>query len=151
MILNIITQVHRVRCVYCWNSVNVEKKLTMASKWTSKTMTNTLQYIDHLIPCLILPVYHKLLKSTGFALLKYFWGSVNIVLTKKNKLLQYWQRKTALLRLPTESAWYNDRMPDIPYIYHGHLPWGGSVAEWLACWTQAQKGPGSNRSRDAVG
>ena len=28
---------------------------------------------------------------------------------------------------------------------------GGSAAEWLACWTQAQKGPGSNRSRDAVG
>ena len=28
---------------------------------------------------------------------------------------------------------------------------GGSVAEWLAFWTQAQKGPGSNRSRDAVG
>ena len=27
----------------------------------------------------------------------------------------------------------------------------GSVAEWLACWTHAQKGPGSNRSRDAVG
>jgi len=27
----------------------------------------------------------------------------------------------------------------------------GSVAKWLACWTQAQKGPGSNRSRDAVG
>jgi len=28
---------------------------------------------------------------------------------------------------------------------------GGSVAEWLACWTQVQKGLGSNRSRDAVG
>ena len=28
---------------------------------------------------------------------------------------------------------------------------GGSLAEWLACWTQAQKGPGSNHSRDAVG
>jgi len=26
----------------------------------------------------------------------------------------------------------------------------GSAAEWLACWTKAQKGPGSNRSRDAV-
>ena len=26
-----------------------------------------------------------------------------------------------------------------------------SVAEWLACWTQVQKGPGSNRSSDAVG
>ena len=25
------------------------------------------------------------------------------------------------------------------------------VAEWLACWTQAQKGPGSNRSHNAVG
>jgi len=25
------------------------------------------------------------------------------------------------------------------------------IAEWLACWTQAQKGLGSNRSRDAVG
>ena len=25
---------------------------------------------------------------------------------------------------------------------------GGSVAEWLACWSQAQKGRGSNRSRD---
>jgi len=28
---------------------------------------------------------------------------------------------------------------------------GGSVAAWLACWTQAHKGLGSNRSRDAVG
>jgi len=28
---------------------------------------------------------------------------------------------------------------------------GGSVAEWLVCWIQVQKGPGSNRSRDAVG
>ena len=27
----------------------------------------------------------------------------------------------------------------------------GSVAEWLACWTQAQKGLGSNRSSDAFG
>jgi len=32
-----------------------------------------------------------------------------------------------------------------------YLARGGSVAEWLACRTQAQKGPGSNRSRDAVG
>jgi len=35
-----------------------------------------------------------------------------------------------------------------------HSSWlcpGGSVAEWLACWTLAQKGPGSNRRRDAVG
>jgi len=28
---------------------------------------------------------------------------------------------------------------------------GGSVTEWLACWTQAQKGLGSNHNRDALG
>jgi len=28
---------------------------------------------------------------------------------------------------------------------------GGTVGEWLVCWTQAQKGLGSNPSRDAVG
>ena len=28
---------------------------------------------------------------------------------------------------------------------------GGSLAKWLACWTQVQKGLGSNRSRSAVG
>ena len=28
---------------------------------------------------------------------------------------------------------------------------GGLVAEWLVCWSQAQKGPGSNRSHDAAG
>ena len=28
---------------------------------------------------------------------------------------------------------------------------GGSVADWLACWSQAQKGQGSNRSHDSVG
>jgi len=33
----------------------------------------------------------------------------------------------------------------------GILSTGGSVAEWLACWTRAQKGPGSNRCRDSVG
>jgi len=32
-----------------------------------------------------------------------------------------------------------------------HCVTGGSVAESLACWTQARKGMGSDRSRDAVG
>ena len=43
------------------------------------------------------------------------------------------------------------RLPSFSYC--SVLLKGGSVAEWLACWTQAQKGPGlgSNRSRDAVG
>jgi len=33
----------------------------------------------------------------------------------------------------------------------GDYWWLDSLAEWLACWTQAQKDLGSNRSRDAVG
>ena len=37
------------------------------------------------------------------------------------------------------------------YLFYSTPPSCGSVAKWLACWTQAQKGPGSNRSRDAFG
>jgi len=33
-----------------------------------------------------------------------------------------------------------------PFLHHSNHEWGGSVADWLACWTQAQKGPGSNQS-----
>jgi len=36
-------------------------------------------------------------------------------------------------------------------ILDNFLNIGGSVAEWLACWTQARKGPGSIRISDAVG
>ena len=32
------------------------------------------------------------------------------------------------------------------YYYYTRL----TIAGWLACWTQAQKGPGSNRSRNDV-
>jgi len=39
---------------------------------------------------------------------------------------------------------------DASFSFDKQLHRGGSVAEWLACWIQAQKGPGSNRSRDAV-
>ena len=42
-----------------------------------------------------------------------------------------------------------ERRPTVNLLDANRL--GGSVAEWLACWTQAQKGPGSNHSRDAVG
>jgi len=36
-------------------------------------------------------------------------------------------------------------------IFVQYVDLGGSVAKWLACWTQAQKGSGSNRSHGAVG
>jgi len=35
-----------------------------------------------------------------------------------------------------------------PWFILYTVPKGGSVGEWLACWTQAQKDLGSNRSRD---
>jgi len=41
--------------------------------------------------------------------------------------------------------------PDLTLTLNPPSPRGGSVAVWLACWTQAQKGLGSNCSRDAVG
>ena len=49
------------------------------------------------------------------------------------------------------------QQPSTPHRHDDHttlhfkMQRGGSVAEWLACWTQAQNGLGSNRSRDAVG
>ena len=45
----------------------------------------------------------------------------------------------------------NTQTPQQPAIMYSYRHQGGSLAEWLACWTQAQKGPRSNRSRDAVG
>jgi len=35
-------------------------------------------------------------------------------------------------------------------FFQHQMQMGGSVAEWLECWTQAQKGLGSNCSRNAV-
>ena len=40
---------------------------------------------------------------------------------------------------------------DVHSAYSPDQSVGGSVAEWLACWTQAQYGLGSKRSRVAVG
>jgi len=41
--------------------------------------------------------------------------------------------------------------PNLQHFQRTIYSMGGSVAEWLACWTRVQKGLGSNRSRDAVG
>jgi len=49
------------------------------------------------------------------------------------------------------TLWSRSRDPFLNLGARVYLWNGGSVAEWLACLTQAQKGPGSNRSRDAVG
>ena len=65
------------------------------------------------------------------------------------------------MEIPCESHWEWERV-GMYVAWNGnnsYSPWekshgfvkGGSVAESLACWTQAQKGLGSNRSRDAVG
>jgi len=55
-----------------------------------------------------------------------------------------YSQKTVSLLMFLKLAWLNQQ------FYHDRLCTGGSVAEWLACWTQAQKGLGWNRSRYAV-
>ena len=45
-------------------------------------------------------------------------------------------------------TFWGDSYPDLLVVHI--LITAGSVAEWLACWTQALKGPGSNRSRNVV-
>ena len=49
-----------------------------------------------------------------------------------DRLKKWWTQTTVLVRTVLFS-----------------MPSSGS--EWLACWTQVQKGAGSNHSRDAVG
>jgi len=51
-----------------------------------------------------------------------------------------WQHRVANAN---EVKWCNNRYVDTFMV-------GGSVAEWLARWTQAREGMGSNRSSDAV-
>jgi len=95
-------------------------------------------------------------------------------LIKYYKLLQNWQRpftveiyslislSCLLLRTqiigpfcPSQSRYCRLQPASSPreLVCHvgSHIVICYPVAEWLACWTQAQKGPGSNRSRDAVG
>jgi len=73
-------------------------------------------------------------------------------------LMEGWQRRGRyhIVRQAVPDGGSGDwegpaRPPTVGSLTHGTSRSGGSVAEWLACWTQAQKGPGSNRSRDAVG
>ena len=71
------------------------------------------------------------------------------------------RRRSSLLTTPIRQSTSRGCLLQVGQLYHSdsiaaicgfvvQLK-GGSVAEWLACWTQAQKGLGSNRSRDAVG
>jgi len=57
----------------------------------------------------------------------------------------------SLLHAAAVGEWdrWTDRGTQYPFI--DPATHDDSVAEWLACWTQSQKGRSSNRSRDAVG
>ena len=49
-------------------------------------------------------------------------------------------------------VWFLPTKPNGQLLYRQFFRltvWRDSVAEWSACWTQAQNGPGSNRGRDA--
>jgi len=55
----------------------------------------------------------------------------------------YHKRAALALGLPGKTANFHRRQGNLLLLV--------LVAEWLACWTQARKGMGSNRSRDAAG
>jgi len=70
---------------------------------------------------------------------------------------------TQLMPLPLTVSCFSEIQIGFTFLVPAHLGIPGkravkrfvlcvcSVAEWLACWTQVRKGPGSNRSCDAVG
>ena len=52
--------------------------------------------------------------------------------------------------LPKVGTLAAEIVPKIRLFASSRIKFADSVAEWLACWTQAQKGPGSNRCRVTV-
>jgi len=125
----------------CWpGGVNVHSHLVHGSLGTCKSANQTASHLHHLhlrLPTTV-PTWFQAKSHHG-------WIS------------------RCVSRKPCSRQWTvtSDRNSAKQMIKTGHslvLKWNsvqpflqGSVAEWLACWTQAQKGPGSNRSRDAVG
>ena len=50
----------------------------------------------------------------------------------------------------SDSSAHNRSVVVVEPVVVSSSGWGGSVAEWLVCWTQAQKGRGSSCSCDSV-
>jgi len=73
--------------------------------------------------------------------------TTNVAMTSPLLLqLRRWRRRS-----DSDQLLNNNNNDNANITYSQAITEAGSVAEWLACWTQAQKAPGSNRSRDAVG
>ena len=86
------------------------------------------------------------------------WGAGVVVCLERGADLHMAQ----LMPLPLAVCCFSKIQIGFTFLVPAHLgspdegPLNGcvchySVAEWLACWTQAQYGPDSNHSRDAVG
>jgi len=76
---------------------------------------------------------------------------LDIILTQKTKghSVERTPSSRSVVTIATSRCAYSNRNQNFANSFPVHtIITGGSVAEWLACWTQ---GPGSNRSRDAVG
>ena len=76
-------------------------------------------------------------------------GDVGLLIISLLQIYQGIFQRKFFRRLVKISENLRPRVCDLTFLPVLYV--GGSVAEWLACWTQAHKGPGSNRSRDAVG
>ena len=102
--------------------------------------------------------------SSGVRIVRKIKESVETNRWKSTNLSHYthsiWYRVYATVQHPSTCLFVSahthffEASFDWDCVYPGvilEILMGGSVAEWLACWTQVQKGPGSNRNRDAVG
>jgi len=64
-------------------------------------------------------------------------GSVDVISLDQRQIHQMLHLTVNL----TTQQLHGSLRSDVFSIHHDHYCyWGGSVAEWLACWTQAQKG-----------
>jgi len=89
--------------------------------------------------------YHQCVNCSGACHLRCHQTTATRFTTLYPEHSQYTKNQLRLERHHRHHSW------SLELIFIGSLAMGGSVAEWLACCTQAQKGLGSNRSRDIVG
>jgi len=91
--------------------------------------------------------------TATWSVFAYLWLYIIIAVTSP-EIVELWEAILTFFFFPATvlTAYIADRYAQSSCLVPRRIvQCGGSVTEWLACWTQAQKRLGSNRSRDAVG
>ena len=139
----------RRHVVTCWETTISRCVLTVCT--ASSVVVNTVSVCDWQL------LRGDRQKACRHLLRDYYQSLCKHLLQDCKELCGVEKHNRRILQVGTTSA-----VPVTPRLTHAHVfddPFSGttrvtkgdSIAEWLACWTQAQKGLGSNRSRKAVG